>query len=179
MLRGYQRPARTDYSLTDVFLGPDGPCGLGQELVAASAQVASSSTWPNANDAVYWPLRIAEPRTIVKAWQMGNGVTGTWEISLYSGLTRLLVSSQFSNTAALNEDDITDYILGPGMYYVRVACNASGGQVFGIATTAARLRAMGCFMEAGTFAAPSTATPTANAFTFLPLAGFSTRVLVA
>lgn len=93
----------------------------------SSVTGAASGAYPTANLAIYIPLRVVRRVTGVKLWvQSGTTGTGYFDLAVYSsGGTRLAATGSQTKGAAGTEQvvDVTDFTLGPGLYYMAIAAS--------------------------------------------------------
>lgn len=128
-------------------------------LGAASVSVA----WPTANKAIYMPVLLAEPLLVTQMW-VENGATasGNIDVGIYDEAGTRIVSSGStaqSGTSAMQVFNVTDTLLGPGVFYIAVALDNTTGtvHVWGSATTILG-RATGALQQTSAFALPAVAT---------------------
>lgn len=146
-------------------------------------QGCSSATYPTGSVAIYVPIQISE-RLLAKKLFAFNGaaVSGNIDVGVYDGLGRRIVSAGSTaqtGTNVLQEFDITDTWLGPGLHYLGIALDNTTGTLFSSAPTADNLRALGVFQEASAFALPATATFATMAQAYIPVFGLTTRTVLA
>ncbi len=137
----------------------------------------SNSAWPVADRAIYQPIRICTPILVVEMLSHVEAQgAGNLELGIYTndnGPDRKLVSASRAGGAnSAQTVNITDTLVGPGLYWIAMAADAttincrdfSGGQY-----TAEELRIFGILQEASAFNLPATATAVKNTGTILPL----------
>lgn len=156
---------------------------IGTALAADAKTAAASATWPTANLAIFVPVMVTETITVTKLW-IYNGATasGNVNMALYDSDFIQVANSEIGSTAqsgtnVLQEFDITDVELGPGLYYIAAVLDNTTGTVFRH-TGSDFARSVGLFSEASAFNLPGTATP-ADASTVIPIIGMATRLQVA
>ena len=143
-------------------------------------QFTTSFAWPSANLAIYIPVEIYEPVTVVKmAVNNGSVVSGNIDVGIYDALGNKLASAGSTaqtGTSAIQIFDITDTLLLPGLYYMAVALDNTTGTLAGFQSgTAQVLEGAGLFQQASAFALPSPATYAAMAQTVVPLVSMSLK----
>lgn len=144
-----------------LVISPAIPQSVG-EFINTLAQSVAVSNWPTANRAMFYPVSISSHITIVKMFVTNGGtVSGNIDVGIYDRDGVRLVSSGStaqSGTSAIQEFNVTDTVLSPGLYYLAVALDNNTGQVdmWSINTTLAR--SFGCLEQTSAFPLPSTAT---------------------
>lgn len=142
----------------------------------------ASAAWPTANKAIFVPVLVARQTKLVKAF-VYNGATasGNLDVGLYlPNGTRVVSmgSTAQSGTNALQELDITDTTVGPGLYYMALAMDGTTGTAFRATIGTGRGASLGIYEMTSAFALPSTATFATLASSYLPMFGFTTRSVV-
>lgn len=162
-----------------------GALSAGLESAACGAfRVAScsSTTYPAANTALYFPFWLASPIVAVQLWAF-NGATasGNIDLGLYAADGTRLVSigsTAQATTSDLQSFDITDTELGPGLFYLAVAMDNTTGTLFRANMSAALGRSIGAFEQTSAFALPATATfATFTPTGFVPVIGLATTTV--
>lgn len=144
----------------------------------------SSTTWPAANRAIYMPLYVDRPGIVTKLW-IWNGATssGNVDIGLYNASFTKLTSSGSTAQGTINviqEFDITDYALVPGVYFLGLAMSSGTATVFAATPNVTTyLGTYGITQEASALPLPATATPAQVTNAVMPYAGIAFRTLVA
>lgn len=157
---------------------------VGSDIGALGAGTPGSQVWTAVNRALYIPLYIDRPGIVTKFWTY-NGTTaaGNIDIGLYNrSYTRLSSkgSTAQAGTSVIQEFDVTDFAIGPGVYFLGLAASLTTTTFFMHASSvAAYFGGMGVTMEASALPLPATATPVQNVVINLPVAGISFRTLVA
>lgn len=122
----------------------------------------SSVAWGTTNMAIYIPVSISFPVTIVKMFVINGGTaSGNIDVGIYDrGGVRLVSSGSTAQagTVAIQEFNITDTTLNPGTYYLSCALDNTTGTVEGWGLSGAIARAMGIAIQTSAFALPATAT---------------------
>lgn len=134
--------------------------------------------WPTANLAIYVPFTVDEAITLLRLfWLNGTAVSGNVDIGVYDDtLTRLVSagSTAQASTSVLQFANVADTALTAGRYYLGLALDNTTGRIGRLTSgliTAEVLRAVGQFQQGTAFVLPATATPAANAQTFVPAMG--------
>jgi hypothetical protein len=156
-------------------------------IVDASNNSGSSGAWPTALKAMFYPVRLSQPRTYVKAWWV-NGATaaGNVDVGIYtlSGttLTRVAASTaEAQGTISTLQVAATfpTTTIGPGLYYLAMSCSLATATVLRTtAGAAAFLRVAGAFQALTSHPLPTTATSVAISSNYLPLFGFSEQAAI-
>lgn len=141
--------------------------------------LSTSATWPSANLALFIPFKVFFSYTATRMFAY-NGATasGNIDIGIYSSQGNKLVSSGStaqSGTNVLQEFDITDTVLVPGLYYMAVAMDNTTGTLFRNTTNLNPLRMNAIYQQASAFALPTTTTFAAMAQSYIPVIGMSNR----
>lgn len=140
--------------------------------------------WPAANRALYIPIRIPQPITVVKMYRYIGGIAGgNWDVGIYDAAFTRLVSSGSTaagSTSTTQVFDITDTFLAPGTYYIAAACDSSSGRTIADPSSADLniFKLWGVMEQATAFALPSTATPVVCTSDYYPIIGCSTTTIV-
>lgn len=147
------------------------------DLNVISATSVSSAAFPSANRAYYIPILVPYAVVVTKLFCINGGTAGNnFDIGIYDVAGTKIVSTGStaqSGTSQVQTVDITDTILGPGLFYMALACNgtsatfavwSSGGTRF--------MNAIGAFTQSTAFALPATATFATAASFYIPIIGF-------
>jgi hypothetical protein len=142
-----------------------------------------SNAWPSANLAIFVPVDIFRPVTIVKMMvNNGSAVSGNIDVGIYTPNGARLVSAGSTaqaGTSAIQTFDITDTLLMPGWYYMAVALdNTTGTLAAFTGGTAVDYRPLGMAQMASAFALPDPATFAAFTQTYVPLVSMTQRTTV-
>lgn len=82
----------------------------------------------------YYPFRLYEPAIAVKmSYLVGATASGNVDLGIYSSQGNLLVSSGLTAQGSINtlqELDITDTLLQPGVYFMAIKCDSASGTAF-------------------------------------------------
>lgn len=156
---------------------------LSRDSVLQALDVAASSiAWPTANTAVFVPFHVYTP-TVVKqiGWFNGSAVSGNVDCGIYDAAgTRLIStgSTAQAGVSTIQTVDVTDTLLGPGLFYMAFAADNITATVIGIVPTLQRGRVLGLVEMATAFALPATATFATLTGNVVPFACFTTRSLI-
>jgi hypothetical protein len=127
----------------------------------------ASAAWPTQYLAIYIPVRVKR-RVVVRKLGIANGATasGNLDLGLYDAIgTRLVSAGSTAQSGTTTEQviDITDTIIGPGLYYLAACMDGTTGTTARYAPTAPYLCSIGVLTEAvGSVTLPATATWTVN-----------------
>jgi hypothetical protein len=153
---------------------------IGCQLFAVGT--ASSSTWPTANTALFFPVRLSQARTYVKAWWL-NGATaaGNVDVGIYTiagtTATRVVASTavaQAGVSAMQVAGTFTTTTIGPGLYYLAMACSLATATVWRAPIQVQfPARAAGCYQAATAHPLPASITVVAFTNNLIPVFGFS------
>lgn len=139
-------------------------------------------TWPTANLAFYIPISVHSTLTVVKMFiENGGTASGNVDLGIYdAGGTRLVStgSTAQSGTSAIQEFDITDTTLTPGLYYLAMAIDNTTATLQRWSVTTALAKAIGVCTQASAFALPSSATFATPSSGNLPFIGATIRSVV-
>lgn len=158
------------------------PQSLG-EAMCSIGQATSGAAWPAANRAYYIPVSIFSVVTIVKMFVINGGTaSGNIDVGIYdSGGARLVSSGTTAQTgtAVVQEFNITDTILRPGLYYLACAMDNNTGTLEIWNPAAGIIRAFGICEQSSAFVLPATATIGAiTSTTRIPFIGATQRTVV-
>lgn len=142
----------------------------------------SGAAWPSANRALFVPFEVAAPTRVKKLWCY-NGATasGNIDVGIYNRDGVRLVSSGSTaqaGTSAIQEFDVTDLDLYPGVYYFAMASDATTTTVVSWGATLMDHQSVGVLQMAAAMPLPATATFASLASAYTPVIGFSGRVLI-
>lgn len=159
--------------------------GVGSDLRGlGGVGTPSSNAWPAVNRALYLPLYIDRPGVVTKFWTL-NGATaaGNIDIGLYNEAYARLASTGAvaqAGTNVVQEFDVTDFAVVPGVYFLGLACSLTTATLFMTTTNVAGyFQAMGVTQQATALPLPNPAVPAAQITTLIPIAGIAFRTLVA
>ena len=157
--------------------------GLDSVGIISNDLADASAIWPTANLAIFVPFRIAEPRIAVQLFaKNGATVSGNIDIGIYDRTGVRLVSAGSTVQSGVNDSqefNITDTLLGAGVFLLAVALDNITGTTFRIApANAGVLKQFGCAQQATAFALPATATLATITSAYLPYMGIQFRTLL-
>ena len=145
---------------------------IGSHIVSAPA----SAAWPLANLAIFIPFRL-EKTVLCEQLFLYNGATasGNVDVGVYDHTGRLIASSGSTAQSGTNVPqlfNVTDFLLGPGLFYIAVAFNGTTGTCFRWAPASQHIgKALGLAELTSAFALPATVTLATYTRTFVPMAG--------
>lgn len=140
-----------------------GPASVSQGGTALGGTLAST-VFPAANDALFIPFQLSESVTVKRVgWANGATVSGNVDMGVYDlAGTRIFStgSTAQSGVSGIQVVDITDVVIGPGNFYMALACdNITATFARGTVGSLARLRMFcGVLKQATAFALPAAAT---------------------
>lgn len=147
-------------------------------LMGTTANPASTA-WPAANRAIFVPFRVAISLVVYKL-VIGAGATasGNFDVGIYDSQGNKLVSSGATAKGASTEQvlDITDTRVGPGLYYLALAADATSNYI-SMGSTLQMSRLMGIVQMASAYTLPATATFAAMSSAYQPAVAAYTRAL--
>jgi hypothetical protein len=135
----------------------------------------TSTAWPAANDAILVPITLKQTVLIKRLFSI-NGATasGNIDVGIYSDDGAKIVSAGSTAQSGTNVPqffDVTDFMLGPGRYYLAAAMDGTTGTLFRANISVARLQALGLAKQATAFALPSSITFATVTAAYLPMIG--------
>lgn len=153
-------------------LNPWHPEAMGYQASNGVGLAATSSrTWTVTDEAQLYPFRLGYPETITKLWiYNGATVSGNFDIGIYDAEGTRIVSAGSTaqaGTNAVQSVDITDTLLGPGIYYMALVFDNTTATLFadtGWASVRAAQQS-GLCRVASAFALPATVTLTTSNLT--------------
>lgn len=122
-----------------------------------------SAVWPTAKKVMYCPIRVPAPMTVAQLYVgVGAAVSGNIAVGLYSlDGTRLINSgsvAQSGSVTALQVFDVTDTLIGAGVFYLAVTLDNTTGALQRVSVTAPMDALAGVRQETtGSFGLPATA----------------------
>jgi len=126
-----------------------------------SPMPTAAVAWPTANLAIYSPLVVPSPITIVKLFSSAGGTgTGTYDLGVYTAAGSRLVHAGGSTPASNIEAvaDITDTFLPAGLYYMAQVCSNNTDTWFAVSIAVPGAVAGGHLVEQlGSASLPTTA----------------------
>lgn len=159
----------------------DGYLGIAAGAMAGGS-TPGSLAFPAANDALFVPF-VLQAATLIKRLFSINGGTasGNIDVGVYSEDGTLISSAGSTAQAGTNDlqfFNVTDFILGPGRYYLAVAKNDTTGTLIRMNIPAIRCSVLGMAKQATAFPLPATATFATVTAAYLPLIGAEIRELL-
>lgn len=166
-----------------VVISTISPESLGSAGRTNVASNSNSVTWPVANLAIFVPVIIYQPLTILKM-SVINGATasGFIDVGIYDVNGARLISSGSTaqvGTVALQIFDITDTLLLPGLYYIAAAMDNTTGTLSGVfGAPSVTMELLGCLQKASGFPLPSSTGFGVYAQTFVPHVALHTQITI-
>jgi hypothetical protein len=151
---------------------------------AYSSPATTSTLFPTANKAFYFPVRLAKPfRPALIFWGNGATASGNVDAGIYDlAGTRLFStgSTAQSGTTTLQSVSVSGLLLAAGRYYVALAADNTTATFLRGAQSVTLQRGYGALQQASAFPLPATATFAALASTRLgiPLLGLSRKAVL-
>lgn len=175
-----------DSDPTPIMITPASRNCLGIEMAAYAFAAPASAVHPVANLAIFVPFVLAESITVVKLFNMnGSTAVNNIDVGIYDSSGTRLVSSGSTVQSGINviqEFDVTDTVMGPGLFYLAKASNDQATSFRWVHPSATAptefLQTLGMAQMATAFPLPATATLAAIAQNYVPLIGLSRRTLV-
>jgi hypothetical protein len=137
-------------------------------------RVGGNSTSPVAATAYMYPFRLSEPVVVTKLYWLNGTASGNLDVGIYDHAGRRLVSigsTAQSGTGAIQIVDVTDTEIGPGLFYMALVKETTGGSVSVFNLAVSIQRAMGCVQASSAFPLPDTVTFEALANPHTPASG--------
>lgn len=153
---------------------------IGEEILCYSGP-ASNATGAT-NQAVYVPFCVQRPMTVLQMWCInGATVNGNIDAGIYdTGKNRLvsLGATAQAGTTAIQQLNITDTFLLPGVYYMALAWSSATATFWsGFESFSGHMRTSGVLSQAvGTL--PNPAVWVANTLDHLPIFGITSRATI-
>lgn len=152
---------------------------LGSDFISITGfSLASegSAVYPSANLALYVPFYMQVPGVVTQMFTANGSTAGNnVDVGIYSADGTRLVSSGStaqSGTSVEQIYNITDTLLGPGVFYMAVAMDGTTGTLRRVTPGAAPIMTMlGMAQQATAFALPAVATMATCTTNYLPLFG--------
>lgn len=172
--------ADTPFTGKIVHITPFGPHSSCQAGFVGNAP--STAVYISANRAVCFPFRLSSPAIITLGFVMnGTSVSGNIDIGIYDPSGTRIVSkgtTPQAGTSAIQTLDLTDTLLGAGLYYGAFAMDNITGHVFRTAPSTVLMKTLGFAQVAASFVLPATMTLATVTSGYLPYFGFSGRTVV-
>jgi hypothetical protein len=163
-----------------VTISPLAVCSLAGQ--AAGSFTIGAVAYPGANTAFFVPFRLSRAVLfkLLFAWN-GAAVSGNIDVGIYSRDGTRLVSSGSTaqaGTSVIQTFDVTDTLIGPGVFYLAIAMDNGTGQITRFVPGLAVGRLLGMAQMATAFPLPATATLAVFTTNFAPIIGATTRTVV-
>lgn len=146
---------------------PFHPESLGMQIKTASSGaamfLATSGVPRAANEVYYYPFAMYEAAVAVKlSYAVGATASGNCDLGIYDSQKNRLVNSGSTAQGSINtlqELDITDTLLAPGLYYMAITLSSATGTFIRTSMVdEIALSSMALYTEAlGSFGLPATA----------------------
>lgn len=153
---------------TIVSGGPSWDSWLDSSLAAGV-----SGTWPTANRAYLFPFRTERPAIVKQLfWENGAAVSGNVDCGIYTLDGTRIVSTGAtaqSGTSTSQVVDITDTLLGPGLYWCALVMDNTTGTVMRSVIAERNVQNYGYLFASASYPLPATITlATFSGVNFLP-----------
>jgi hypothetical protein len=144
--------------------------------------VPASSTWSAINRIIYVPFFLSQGSTVYRYFWLNGATVGTnnFQVGVYTAAFAAVnrgTSTLSAGTANLCQfDNITDYYLSPGRYYMAMWGSGTTATVFRISNQSAQPQ--GVYYETNAGGLPTTGTPVDPAggqAAYLPVFGLAFR----
>jgi hypothetical protein len=159
-----------------------GAAAVGQSSTG-SLQNLASAAWTAANRAIYIPFAVTRPLVVAQLYVFnGATVSGNSDCGVYDAVGTRVVSSGSTaqaGTTAYQVFNVTDTLLGPGVFYLALALNNTTGTVRRVVMgSALSAQTLGMAMQETAFPLPATATLAALTVDTIPMVGLTGRGVV-
>ena len=142
-----------------------------------SGASAGSLAWPAANRAIYVPVLIENPVTVLKMAVNVAVQSGNLDVGIYDEMGNRIVSkgSTAVGAAGLQTVDITDTTLNPGLYFIAMCVDNTTASFTRVPITTAEVLRMGGMQQqaVGAVTLPDPATFANPATGYVPLIGLT------
>lgn len=147
----------------------------------------TSTVWPAANLALYYPVYLEAPLTLNQfAWYNGSAVAGTVDMGIFDELGNKIASTgataQAGTTAPQAVTITGGLTVGPGQYWLGMLCSSGTAQINRLTMSGSLTgicEAMGVVQQAvGAATLPATFTPAAPGQDYVPCMAMTTLTLV-
>lgn len=171
-----------------IIISPHSAAALGVEFGALASAAPASVAHGTANLARFYPFYLVEPMVVVKFWWLnGATVSGNTDVGVYAADsnggpgTRLGSSGAVAQATinVLQENDVTDFLLGRGVYYLGISSSSATATYFSNAINVHFAKAIGWAQMASAHVLPATVTPAVLAAAIQPFFGLSGRTVLA
>ncbi len=165
-----------------VVISTDSDVGIADVLMAWVTTAVAGQTWPTANKAFYIPITITSPITVAYMMTRISTVSsGNVDVGLYSVDGTRILSSGSTGAGTVNvvqSFNVTDTVIGPGVYYLAMACDNTTATFLAWIPALQALRGAGVMEQTSAFPLPATATFATLTSNFVPCVGLSQRSFV-
>lgn len=148
-------------------------------IFATGGLGTGNGVYSTANLAMYFPLWLSEPTTVVQAYlQMGSVASGNFDLGIYDASFVRQVSTGSTASTVTNGTqvvDITDTTLDRGYYWLAIACDNTTISLRRVVPGSNYTRLLGFMMQTSAFPLPATATPAATNQATMAMFGFTKR----
>lgn len=158
-------------------------CPAASVIVDSGNGFTLARAWVAANLALYMPILIGYPTTVVKMFWVNGSTVGTnhVDVGIYDSQGNQLVHSGSTLTAgasAVQSVSITSTTLEPGLYYIAMASDATTDTFQADNSVVPVHRATGVYEQATAFPLPSPASFTGSTHAYLPFIAMTTQSTV-
>lgn len=144
---------------------------------------SGEAAWPAANRAIYVPIVVGYRVVVRSLWFAGAYTSsGNYDIGLYDAAGAKLLGK--GSTAKSGGDDeivwdCTDTTIGPGIYYMALACSNNTDTYYRLSSAAPTMTAYGVLVEDSALPLPATATMAIDqALAYMPMMGLFLTTVV-
>ncbi len=144
---------------------------IGYYLQTITGNLNASAVWPSANLAIYTPVLVPEIVTVYKMSIQVATQNGNVDVGIYDEVGNRLVSagSTAVGAAGLQVFDVTDTVIGPGVYYLAMCCSSTTASFFRNTVANAIGTTLGVKQQAvGAVTLPTPATFATFTVTYIP-----------
>lgn len=139
-----------------------------------------TGAWPTTNLAYYVPVNLTSPAHVSRFfWANGTTAqTDNLQVGVYSKAGVAIVrgtSTTASGVSALQFDNVTDFTLSAGSYYIALWCSGTTTHTLRQIGTSRFARSMGILQQTIGGGLPSTATMTNIVTIYIPVFGLALR----
>lgn len=170
-------------NVDQLVISPASPQSLGEFFNSMGASIGSLA-WPVANKAYSIPFFVYSPITIAKMFILnGSAVSGNVDVGIYEGkgVAKIVSSGSTaqSGTNVIQEFDITDTLLNPGIYFMALSIDNTTATIQGWGISSVIGRSVGIHEKSSSFPLPSTLGFTQlSGTTRIPFIGLSQRPVI-
>jgi len=164
-----------------VTISPYHQCSVGATIGSMGGPY--SSTWASASRAIFVPFRIPRSILVLNMWTYNGAAVGNnLDIGIYSKDGTRLVSSGSTAQAGINVIqtlDITDTLIGPGLFYMALSFDGTVSTVFrSLPGNIVFPRILGMVSMNNAFPLPASAVFATLASSTIPVFGLTVRSIV-